>query len=300
MTTKIRQIQTIWQSYSWFTWTLLGLLAILYGPMLYHWYDGWVNKSIDINHEYFSHGVIGIPYAAYIAWQSRHKWQELPLKESPVGAALLTLAAVFYLSGTPELAHLSFPIVLTGLCLWFKGKAGLRLMAVPLALFWLATPTSLPYLLTSFTLPLQTFIAHTAALILDQIGMNVEVEQIYLTVDGKSVEVAPYCAGLKMLFTSGYVSLMLLHWSGNLHRKFIVGWLFASAFVIAVVSNIARNTILAFFHGSGQDALFDWLHDSWGGDIYLALTLGMIVWSLNQLERIYGEFGHAPNAAEQQ
>jgi len=49
------------------TWAIAALLAILYGPLLVHWVDGWLNKSISIQHEYFSHGLLGLPVAAYLA-----------------------------------------------------------------------------------------------------------------------------------------------------------------------------------------------------------------------------------------
>jgi len=47
---------------------IFGLLALLYGTVLWHWSDGWLNKNIDIEHEYFSHGLIGLPFAAYIVY----------------------------------------------------------------------------------------------------------------------------------------------------------------------------------------------------------------------------------------
>ena len=45
------------------------LLAVLYLPLIIHWYDGWLNKTISLEHEYYSHGVIGLPFAAYIVWE---------------------------------------------------------------------------------------------------------------------------------------------------------------------------------------------------------------------------------------
>ena len=55
------------------SWLMIGFLAVIYGPVIFHWYDGWLNKSISTEHEYFSHGLIGLPYAAYIVWQNRKK-----------------------------------------------------------------------------------------------------------------------------------------------------------------------------------------------------------------------------------
>ncbi|AFY78652.1 eight transmembrane protein EpsH, putative exosortase [Pleurocapsa sp. PCC 7327] len=268
-----------------FTILVIVLLGVLYAPILLHWYDGWLNKSISTEHEYFSHGLIGFPYAAYICWMQRKKWLRLENRSHPIGGFLLLLAAVFYLTGSAEFVNLSFPIILTGVCLWLKGLPGLRLQKFSLLLVLLATPNSVPYLITPYTLPLQMFIAGAAGFLLMQLGFNVTVDGIYLAVDGKLVEVAPYCAGLKMLFTSLYVALLLLHWTGNLSNRKKTNLLLIGAVVISIVANIIRNTLLSFFHGRGYDQLFKWLHDGMGGDLYSTAMLGAIVLLLNFLGR---------------
>jgi cyanoexosortase B len=266
-------------------WLIGGLLAVLYVPLLLYWLDGWVNKSISIEHEYFSHGLIGLPFAAYIVWSNRQQWDRLRDRVNPIGAALLALATAFYLSGTPELVNLSFPLVLTGICIALKGIPGLKLQSFPLLLVWLATPNAVPYLIAPLTLPLQQFIAGTAALILTIFGIPVVVEGIYLSVGGRLVEVAPYCAGLKMLFTSIYVALMLLYWTGAHSSRSKSITLILGAAAISVLANIFRNTFLTFFHGTGKDAAFAWLHEGWGGDLYSAMMLGLIIVLLKVMER---------------
>ena len=263
----------------------IGLLAILYAPLLIHWYDGWLNKSINLEHEYFSHGIIGLPFAIYISWCKRKKWQRLPDSLNFGGVFLLVIGVTLYFTGVVELVNLSFPIVLIGICLCFKGITGLKLQAFPLFLVVFATPNSIPYLITPWTLPLQKFIAIMAGFILVQFGMDVSVEEIYLAVGGRFVEVAPYCAGLKMLFTTLYVGSMLLYWTDNHRNLQKVTVLLSSGVIISVVANIIRNTILTFFHGTGKDELFVWLHDSWGGDLYSAMMLGIIVLLINFLDR---------------
>jgi cyanoexosortase B len=263
---------------------LVVLLGILYAPLILHWYDGWLNKSISTEHEYFSHGMIGFPYAIYLGWMQRKKWLRLENKVHPLGGILLLLGTFFYLTGTIELVHLSLPIFLAGLCLWLKGLPGLNLQKFPLLLVLLATPNSVPYLITPYTLPLQAFIAGAAGFILMQLGLNVTVDGIYLAVDGRLVEVAPYCAGLKMLFTSLYVALMLLHWTGNLRNRKKAILVLVGAGTISIGANIVRNTLLSFFHGKGLNQLFTWLHDGWGGDLYSAGMLGTIVLLLNFMD----------------
>ncbi|MGB3263730.1 MAG: cyanoexosortase B [Microcoleus sp.] len=279
-----RRIQIIFKRY------LLGegialLLVLLYAPLLVHWYDGWFNKNISIEHEYFSHGLIGLPYAAYIAWTNRKSWLRLPNTPHPFGSFLLVLATLFYLSRLSDLVNLSLPVMLAGICLSLKGIPGLKLQGMPLLFIFLASPNHIPYLIEPYALPLQHFIAETSGLILIKIGLNVRVEEIYLYVNDRIVEVAPHCAGLKMLFTSLYVSLVLLDWTGvwSSYKKSLL-FLVATS-IISITSNILRNTLLTYLHGTERETLFNWLHAGWGGDLYSACILGLLVLLLNGMEK---------------
>ncbi|MBW4464272.1 MAG: cyanoexosortase B [Pegethrix bostrychoides GSE-TBD4-15B] len=260
------------------------LLALLYAPLLYYWVDGWLHKNISTEHEYFSHGLIGLPFAAYLCWQNRQTWQALPTRTHGLGLVLLLLAVGLYSSRLPDLINLSLVVMLAGLCLWFKGWPGLRLQGFALLLLLLASPNQIPYLIAPYTLPLQKLIAGVAGFILAQGGMDVRVDQIYLFVNDRIVEVAPYCAGLKMLFTSLYVGLMLLYWTGNWRSRAKVLWFYGGIVIMSVISNIIRNAMLTYFHGTGQDQAFYWLHDSWGGDLYSTLMLGSLVWLIQKID----------------
>lgn len=272
----------------WMTWAIAAIFVLLYGPVLWHWVDGWLNKSISIEHEYFSHGLIGIPYAGYLAWQRRDRWRDLPVRSNPAGALLMGLAAALYLCGVTDLVNFSLPLLLAGACLWLRGLPGLKGMAFPLVLLMLSTPNDVPYLITPYTLPLQAFIAATAGTFLKLTGMeNVVIDGIYLRISGRVVEVAPYCAGLKMLFTTLYVGLMMLHWTGLLRSKERALALLGGGLCISVSANIVRNTVLSFFHGTERDAAFYWFHDSWGGDVFNCLMLGSLLLLLMAIEKYW-------------
>lgn len=265
--------------------TAIGLLLLIYVPLVMHWCEGWLYKTISIEHEYFSHGLLGLPFAAYMAWSQFPQWQQLPQRHHPAGLLLLVGGLALYFSHLPDAINFSLPIVLTGICLWFKGREGLSLQALPLLLVFLATPNSLPYLITPYTLPLQRLIAGAAGFILMQLGIQIQVEQIYLFVNDRIVEVAPYCAGLKMLFTCLYVGLMLVYWTGVWVDRKKTTLFFLSIISLSVVANILRNTLLAFFHGTGQVQAFHWLHSSWGSDMYAAGLLIMVVLLLRNIEQ---------------
>lgn len=271
----------------WLNGLILALLAALYGPLLIHWADGWLNKSISLEHEYFSHGLLGLPYAAYLVWEQRKKWQKLPPQSHPAGFVLLGLGAIAYLIGTGELMNASLPLILTGLCLTLKGVPGLKLQAFPLLFTLFATPNPIPYLISPYILPLQSFIAGTAGFILHVLNVPyLSVSGIHLSVRGNFVEVAPHCSGLKMLFTSLYIGGMLLHWTGIWRSLPKVLWLFTGTVVISVVVNILRNTLLTYLYGMDHVALFDWAHEGTGGDlISLVMLMAVVVW-LDCIERI--------------
>ena len=274
------------KQFPWITGAIAVVLSLMYVPLLAHWVQGWLFKSISIEHEYFSHGMIGIPFAMYLAWQSRSKFMPLTASggDQLLGTAVCAIAGVLYLSNLAEPVNLSLPLMLTGAILTFKGRAGLRILGFPMLLLWLATPNELPYLVAPFTAPLQILIANIAGIILKLLGFPVTVEQFYIYLNGRQVEVAPYCAGLKMMFTSVYVALLLLNWTGLDQRPKFVLFFISCAAGLSVVGNIIRNTILTYFHGTGQDALFVWLHDSWGGDLYSAGLLGILVWWIGKFE----------------
>ncbi|WP_017298746.1 cyanoexosortase B [Nodosilinea nodulosa] len=266
------------------TWAIAVLLAILYGPLLAHWVDGWLHKTISIQHEYFSHGLLGLPFAAYVAWGKRKAWGELPNRCHPLGLGLVGLACLMYLTRLPDWMNLSLPVMLGGLCLSLKSMAGLRLQAISLVLVALATPNQLPYLIEPYILPLQQFIASVAGFLLSQFGIPVTVESIYVYVNGQTVEVAPHCAGLKMLFTGLYVALMLAYWTGVYTSRLRTVLLFAGTVLITLVGNILRNAMLSYFHGTGRSGAFEWLHESWGGDLYSAILLLAIVFWLRLIQ----------------
>ncbi|TAD77310.1 MAG: cyanoexosortase B, partial [Oscillatoriales cyanobacterium] len=94
----------------------IGLLLLAYGPLLVHWVRGWLFKSISIEHEYFSYGLIGLPFAAYLVWEKRSRWAALPDRPDPIGGLALGVAVALYLSGVADWVNLSFPIALAGLC----------------------------------------------------------------------------------------------------------------------------------------------------------------------------------------
>lgn len=278
------------------TWAILGGLVLLYGPLFYHWVHGWLFKSISIEHEYYSHGVLGFPLAAYCVWQNRDRWNNLANRKNLLGAAFLGIAAVMYLSGLADIVNLSLFALLLGMALWLKGLDGLKLQAFPLLLVLLAVPTDMPYLATTKVLPLQQVIASFIGVILNLFGDPVTVNNIYVYfTDGAIIEVAPYCAGLKLLFTNIYVGLMLLYWTGLWKSRSRSLTFMGAVVALSFFANVLRNTVLSVFHGGGNDSAFIWLHEGWGGDVFSLFMLGGVFWMLTSIETYWPIPSDRPN-----
>jgi len=211
--------------------------------------------------------------------------RSLTTKTHWLGIVLLLLTATFYNSQLPDLMNLSLPLMLAGLLLLLKGIAGSRLHFFPWLLVLLSTPTQLPYLIEPYILPLQSFIASCAGFILMQFDIDVQVDGIYLSVNEQLVEVAPHCAGLKMLFTSLFMGLILTYWTGLNRSRLRTSIFFIEIVGVSVIGNIIRNATLTYFHGAQMTDAFHWLHDSWGGDVYAAMMLGVLVVIVRLLER---------------
>jgi len=86
-----------------------------------------------------------------------------------------------------------------------------------------------------------------------------------------------------------YVALMLLYWTGLLSSRNQSILVLVAAAALSVTANIIRNTLLSLFHGTGQDGLFHWLHESWGGDLYSAAMLGMLVLLVNWVQSYFAD-----------
>ncbi|NES07580.1 MAG: hypothetical protein F6K22_35235, partial [Okeania sp. SIO2F4] len=68
--------------------------------------------------------------------------------------------------------------------------------------------------------------------------------------------------------------------------------------LVSVSANIVRNTVLTIFHGTGQDEAFHWLHDGWGGDMYSACMLGLLILIMNWVDNYFTTSADAQNQSD--
>lgn len=143
------------------------------------------------------------------------------------------------------------------------------------------------YLIEFYVLFLQKFIVGVVGFILMYLYMNVIIEEIYIYVGGRIVEVVFYCVGLKMLFISFYVFLMLFDQIGVIKSCVKIIFLLISVVLFSVSVNILRNIMLIIFYGIGQDEVFYWLYDGWGGDMYFVCMLVLLILIMNWVNNFF-------------
>lgn len=51
-----KKLQKIFKFWGWEL--MIGCLFLArYSPLIWHWFQGWLNKSIGLEHDYFNHGL---------------------------------------------------------------------------------------------------------------------------------------------------------------------------------------------------------------------------------------------------
>jgi exosortase B len=151
------------------------------------------------------HGPLILALCAWLAAQRWPRFVALPDAPAPwLGSVLLALSLAAYALGRSQailgLEAVSAIGVLAGLALWFKGTAGLKVMAMPLAFMCFAVP--LPGILVqTLTMPLKAAVSASAEWLLHLMGYPMGRTGVVLVIGQYQLLVADACAGLNSMFT---------------------------------------------------------------------------------------------------
>jgi exosortase B len=188
-----------WSSY-WSVPALLSIgLALMYVPTY------WVLFNTAWATDEQGHGPLIVALCAWLAVQRWSQFEALPDRPASVlGGGLLVLALGAYVLGRSQgilgLETASQIGVLAALALCFRGLAGLRVMALPLAFMLFSVP--LPEILVqTLTMPLKVAVSSCAEWLLHQAGYPVGRTGVMLVIGQYQLLVADACAGLNSMFT---------------------------------------------------------------------------------------------------
>lgn len=254
----------------WLAPLVLGLLA-LYVPT-------WLmlSRTVWVSDEQ-GHGPIILVVSLWLMWRKREEL--LLLADQPARiAGSLALAfgfALYVLGRTQQLDTfevLSKIFVLSGLLLWFKGWAGLRLMAFPVFFLFFMVP--LPSVLVQvITVPLKMAVSYCAEAILYALGYPVARTGVIISVGQYQLLVADACAGLNSMFTLEALGLLYMN---LMNYKSVARNVTLAILVIPIsfVANIIRVMILVLvtFH-FGDEAGQGFVHDFAGMVLFMVALM---------------------------
>jgi exosortase len=256
---------------------LVGLAAVAaaftatFAPQLLWMWERWMRS------EYYGHGLLIPPVAAYLICRRRETLVSLPKSRDGLGLVLV-VAGVFLHLVALQLdvnfvsAFATIPVLL-GLIAWIWGRVVLLAVLFPICYLAFAVPVD-RLLIDAFSSPLQLTAAKMAATFGQVIGVPMSREGVNISVPEYSFEVAIACSGLKSLITMGALATLYAYLlqAATWQRVALV----ASSVPVALFANSVRVTlILLLARSMGERAAEGFFH-SFSGAVVFMLGLGAI------------------------
>jgi len=267
----------------------IGLVAALFVGLFFRWlwtqHQHSAGKIEDWGHAYV------IPLISmYLLWQHRDQLRSIQPSTFWPGLAPMLLGVMcyfFFIAGVGNHMLQGFSMILTlaGLCLLLLGPRFFQFLFVPIAYLVFAVTIS-EQVMTKVTFPLQLLASQGAYFILSIIGavggFLVDVNGNILIVDGKELNVAEACSGMRMVIgfvaLAGAVALLSCrHWWQR-------SVLFLLSVPVALFMNVIRVSVLGLVTMWNPTLIKGDAHMLIG---MLLLVLGLflfmaIVWALNK------------------
>jgi exosortase len=271
--TSPSKLSSFWQTIKPFGWQgllLVGVLALLYAPVLKLLVWQWYNDPD------YSHGFLVPVLSAYLIWARRDKLQGIVRKPSASGmvVVLLSLGLLFLgsLGAELSLTRISILGTICGLIVYFAGWSILRALTFPLAFLLFAIPVPV-VVYNEIVFPLQFIASRFATRTLEMLNLfPIMREGNVLILPHMSLEVVEACSGIRSL-----MSLLALAagYGYVVERSTIVRWILLIAMVpLAIISNGTRVMITAIMANYfGPKAAEGFMHEFSGWVIFVVATI---------------------------
>jgi len=249
----------------------------------------------------YSHGILVIPFACYLAWRVSGGLRGIVARPSWVGLGLIVAAFLMREIGLRcyygSAERVSLVVAIWGVVLLLAGWQAVRRLAGPLLFLLLMIP--LPnQMVAAITLPMQRMAAWAAAQALGLMGWHAAVEGNTIRLYGQSLEVAEACNGLRMIFAIlalGFAIACIVRrplWE----RVTVV----VSSIVLGVVVNVVRIVATGAAGQAFGTGAIAAAHDV-GGWLMMPLALLVMWWEQRFLQSLFVDGQHtAPAVMKEQ
>jgi exosortase B len=255
--------------------------AALALPVLWDWWSGlWADETQG--HE----GLI-VAISALLLLRQRGRLASLTIGAPAAGAAVLVVGLLLYVAGRAEeslrLQLGSIIVVLAGVIVSVKGRAGLRAAWFPLFFMLFALPLPFSFVL-AVTAPMKTAVSMTATHMLDLLGYPVGRAGVVITVGQYQLLVNEACAGLQTMFV---LEAMGLLYASLVDRASMLRNVLLAALVvpIAFVANVVRVFVLCLITYHFGDAAGQGFLHGFAGLVLFTVALALIVGVDHALDR---------------
>lgn len=251
---------------------LIGFVAIIWPVWQWLWFE-WMSN------QYYSHGLLILPVALFLAIQRFRNDPELvyaPGQSSLTGVVALALGLAAYLFALQQRAYYlaAFAMIgmLAGLVWAVAGVTVLRKLAFPIGYLVLMTP--LP-MLDRITLPLALFTGFCSGSLVQFLGLPVAINGNAIALPNTDLVIGAQCSGVNSLITLVALLVLVAYLlDGSAWSRVVLVLL---ALPLALLGNILRVATLLFVARAwGADAAFTFYHD-YSGILFFVAVLALIV-----------------------
>lgn len=256
---------------------MMGIVGVFFALLtwtVWRWLWGeWMGNN------YYSHGVLIVPVALYLAWrriQLDRNWQWQRMTGDNRGLLLLVVSLLLYLYFLNDrafyLAAFAMIGLLIGLIWLFAGLPLLRKCFFPLGYLLLMVP--LPFI-ERVTFPLALFTGVCSGALVRFLGMDITIVGNAITLPNANLVIGAQCSGVNSMIALTALNTLVAYvlvgpWWGRLT-------LVVAALPLAMLGNILRvANLLWIARWWGADAAFRFYHD-YSGIVFFVIVLLLLI-----------------------
>ena len=287
---KEREQQTVWREPPW----MWGVLAALFGLLVYIFRDGVSATVRAWSREEYSHGYMLLLVVVFLIWQKKDRLERLRFRDSWTGAVIVLAGVALYFMGELSTLYIiiqyAFLVTLFGVAFCLVGWEGMRRIWIPILFLGFTIP--LPsFLFNNLSAALQLISSQLGVAVIRFFGVSVFLEGNVIDLGNYRLQVVEACSGLRYLFPLMSLAFLCAYFfKGALWKRVLI---FLSSIPITVLMNSFRigvTGILVDYKGIAMAEGF--LHDFEGWFIFMG-CLGILIAEMWLLARI-GKEGRRP------